>query len=86
LFISTQTTSPLFALPSSGSAPAFDAEPIQEVFEKCLSNLELAQGLGYVMGRYLGKAKIEEMGLGKREARVVKEGVEVARAVVGRAI
>lgn len=82
--VSTQTASPLFVLPSA--TPEFDPEPIQEVFERSLSNLELAQGLGYVFGRYMSKEKVAELGIGKREMEMVRKGVEVAKGVVGKAI
>lgn len=77
--LATQTTSPLFAL----SKQPFDKDVIQETFEKPLANLELAQGLSYVISRY--GSKLGD-GLDEKRAAMVKKGLEIARRVLSRAV
>jgi nucleolar MIF4G domain-containing protein 1 len=86
LFIATQTTSPLFALPKSYKRSSFNAEPIEELFDKTLSNIDLAQGWLWVIEREMGKKGqhvLEE--LGSLEGEVVKRGLEIATRIVSRA-
>ncbi|KAK4689479.1 nucleolar MIF4G domain-containing protein 1, partial [Tremellales sp. Uapishka_1] len=98
LCIASQSNSPLLVLPKKASK--FDAEPIEELFEKTLSNLELAQGWLWLLETELGEGKARAqartktrtkervMGLlrDEREVKVVEMGLEVARGVVAKAI
>ena len=79
VILATQTTSPLFVL----SKQAYDKEVIQDVFEKCLANPELAQGLAYVITRY--GAKMSE-GLDERQAVVVKKGLDAGKKVLAKSL
>lgn len=87
LFLAIQTSSPLFVLPKDFN---FDDEAVEEVFEKTLSNPELAQGWMVVMRREMegrkGEKVLEDAGLGGREREVVRRGLLIAGAVVGRAM
>jgi nucleolar MIF4G domain-containing protein 1 len=87
LIIATQTQSPLFALPKSFKRSAFDPEPVEELFERTLSNFELAQGWAWLMQTEMGKKGndgAEEVG--PVEGEIVKLGLGVARGVVAKAI
>jgi len=79
VILATQTTSPLFVL----SKQAYDKEVIQDVFEKCLANPELAQGLAYVITRY--GTKMSE-GLDERQAVVVKKGLDAGKKVLAKSL
>ena len=87
LFLAIQTGSPLFVLPKTDS---FDGDAVEEVFEKTLSNPELAQGWMIVMRTEMegrkGEKVMEISGLGGREKDVVKRGLLIAGAVVDRAM
>jgi FPC/CPF motif-containing protein YcgG len=79
VILATQSVSPLFVL----GKQSFDKEAIEEVFEKTLSNPELAQGLAYVITRY--GAKMGE-GLDERQAVVVKKGLDAGKKVLARSL
>jgi len=67
---------------------------LEELFEKTLSNLELAQGWLWLVETELGRK--QDLGkdaarrilgnLGEEERQILKLGVKVARDVLGRAI
>lgn len=89
LLISTQTASPLFVLPKSYSDDSFDPETVEEVFDKCLSNLELAQGLLVVIKTKMGKKIIkilEDLDIKGKEKQAVLSGLDVAKLVLAQAI
>jgi nucleolar MIF4G domain-containing protein 1 len=87
LIIATQTQSPLFALPKSFKKSAFDPEPVEALFERTLSNYELAQGWAWLMQREMGKkGNVGAEAVGPVEGEVVKLGLGVARGAVAKAI
>lgn len=76
--------SPLFTLPKGYSIKTFDAETVQEIFEKSLSNSEVAQGLAYAFGKVKGKMISEADGEAVRQT--ITKGSKIAIATLGRAI
>ncbi|KAK1925706.1 osmoregulation-related protein [Papiliotrema laurentii] len=90
LVLSSQTVSPLFALPKGHNPDKLDVEGVEDIFEKSLSNGELAQGLAILLGTQLGPKKldkaIEGLGLGEKEGAIVTSCLQSAREVLARAI
>ena len=90
LILASQTTSPLFSLSPSFTVDMFDAESLEEVFEKTLGNLELARGWLVLLSRQIEGEKagrlMKSFGVGGREAEVVIMGINVAGVVLRRAI
>jgi hypothetical protein len=89
--LGTQSASPLFTLPKAYALPhGFDAEAVDEAFEKALANGEVAQGLGYVLGR-TRKGAVEAAGAAAGERgevvrEVVERGYKRAKVILGRAV
>ncbi|WVN89168.1 uncharacterized protein L203_104384 [Cryptococcus depauperatus CBS 7841] len=85
LLISLQTPSPVFSLPKSFTFSSnFDDEIVVIEFTKCLSNTELAGGWLWILDKKMGNNNWEE-GVGERECEVVREGLNIAKKVLGRA-
>lgn len=85
MILATQTPSPLFTLPKAYKVQDIDKEAIEETFEKALSNLQLAQGLMWIIGRKGALEKGVE-GLGEVARSVVARGTRTASNVLGRAV
>jgi len=86
LFLSIQTTSPLFVTKTS----SVDSEAIEEIFEKSLSNGEVASGWAVVIRTEMSPKKLPKilsaLELGEREASVIEQGLRIARGVLSRAV
>jgi hypothetical protein len=79
----------LAVLPKAFTLAKFDAEPVEDLFEKTLSNLELAQGWLWVMETEMSRKKGLRLLTGlkdDRERGVVRAGLEVAKSIAGKAI
>lgn len=84
VLVATQTPSPLLTLPKAFNPKKnTDIEVIEEVFDRTLSNPELAGGLAWVMQSI---QKTPGTGTGEREAEVIKLGSAAAIGVLARAI
>jgi len=77
LFLSTQTTSPAFVLPTTGSRK--DREAVERVFIKAAPHGSLLKGLGYFLEAH-GEELMEKARrkLGDAERASVKFGLKVA--------
>jgi hypothetical protein len=86
LLLSIQTASPLFVIKGF----SIDIEAVQEVFEKTLSNGEVASGWAVIIRTEMGPKKLPKilkaLGMGQQEARVIEHSLKAAREVLSRAI
>ncbi len=90
LIVSTQTASPLFVLPRTHEPNTIDDEAIQEVFNKALSNLELARGWSVLLRGLMQGNKAERvmdaLGMSERDREVIVKGLEAAEAILMRPV